>query len=92
MMTRVRSTSLHIYFTEIKPDLGKRQNQVLKVIALNPQGLTNSEIADRLNWPINTVTPRVYELRKDFGVVKEKERRECSVTGRRAITWVMDNG
>ena len=48
--------------------------------------MTNSEIAASLHAPINTITPRVWELRR-LGLVVEACRRECRVTGRRCIAW-----
>ena len=47
---------------------------------------TNTELADDLHWPINTVTPRVKELRGHFLVV-EMCKRKCYITGRTAIEW-----
>lgn len=49
-------------------------------------GITNTEIADYIGWPINTVTPRVNELCKK-GRLEEFERRKCKITGRLAIAW-----
>lgn len=60
----------------------------LKVLAdLVERGpATNTEIAHRLDLPINTITPRTNEL-VARGMVREKERRPCSITGRKAIVW-----
>ena len=48
--------------------------------------MTNTEIAHALSWPINTMTPRIFELR-----IKRKvewhDNRPCRVTGKRAIAW-----
>lgn len=81
----IQETSKTVYFNEIKPNLGERQKAIYN--ALNGyQGLTNTELASLINWPINTVTPRVNELVK-LGLVEEVEKRKCRATGRRAIAW-----
>jgi hypothetical protein len=36
--------------------------------------------------PINTITPRVFELRQ-IGLVEEVGKRKCRVTDRTAIAW-----
>lgn len=64
--------------------ISERQRQVLDELEKGPA--TNLELAHRLGWEINRVTPRILELRTR-GVVKERERRACQVTGRRAIVW-----
>jgi predicted transcriptional regulator len=81
----VQTTSLFAYRNEILPTLGERQKAVYDELAQH-QNMTNSEIAASLHSPINTITPRVYELR-EAGVVVEACRRECRVTGRRVIAW-----
>ena len=78
-------TSLENY-EKIKKELGNRQAKVLEVFNHVPYAITNSELAARLEWPINTVTPRTNELvKKDL--IKEGYKRICSVTGRKAIAW-----
>ncbi len=82
----VASTSLLAYI-EVVPTLGRRQNEVLGLFEHNPgRAFTNAEIGRELGWEINTVTPRVKELR-DRGVLEEKGERLCSRTGRRAKAW-----
>ena len=78
----IRETSILAYHEVIK-NLGERQRKVFGVIAENP-GLCNLEIASRLHWPINCITPRVKELR-GLGVVGEYGF--VNVNGRRAISW-----
>lgn len=68
------------------PKLGDRQEEVLKVIYQADKSLTDKEISNKLNRPINTVTPRRNELVKK-GLVIEDERRKCTITGRKAIAW-----
>lgn len=86
MKTLVRDTSLHTYRKEVEPTLGERQQRVYDLLTVAGEDLTNSEIASRLSWPINTVTPRVHELRK-VGLVAEAAKRPCRVTGRTAYAW-----
>ncbi len=80
-----QTTSLFTYHHEIKPQLSERQQAVYDELA-KVENLTNSEIAASLHASINTITPRVYELRQK-GAVVEACRRECRVTGRRCIAW-----
>lgn len=81
----IQATSLTAYHHEVKPNLGDRQRLVLDEIKLH-YNITNSELANHLNIPINTVTPRVHELRRK-GLVIEDCKRTCRVTGRTAIAW-----
>ena len=78
----VQQTSIDA-FEEIKPELGERQLSVYN--ALNGE-MNNSMIARTLNIPINTVTPRVKELR-NMGLVIESKRDECPITHRTTIFW-----
>lgn len=87
MKTLVRDTSLHSYRMEVEPTLGDRQKVVYHLLQEEKVvNLTNSEIAARLNWPINCTVPRIYELRK-LGLVVEDGKRICRVTGRTAYAW-----
>ncbi|MHA1676858.1 MAG: hypothetical protein ACTSU6_06740 [Candidatus Njordarchaeales archaeon] len=80
----VQQTSLEA-FEEIKASLGKRQRQVyLKLKELG--SATNCMLAEALKLPINSITPRVYELRK-LRLVGVSEVGYCKVTGRKAIYW-----
>lgn len=77
-------TSLSAYH-EIKPTLGERQKEVYEILSLYPD-LTNTEISEKLGLPINSITPRIFELRK-YGKVEESCKRKCRVTGRTVIAW-----
>lgn len=44
------------------------------------------ELAQKLGWSINRVTPRVLELRQ-LEVLEEANRRKCQVTGNNAYSW-----
>lgn len=63
--------------------LGNRQTSVLHVIEQHFP-ITNRRIAELLNWPINTVTPRCLELRAKGKVMKAKTDMDA---GRRATFW-----
>ena len=83
----VQETSTKAYREEVKPTLGDRQKCVVDAFVSNDyRSMTNKEIADFLQWEINCVTPRIFELRK-LGVVEEIEKRKCRATGRTAIAW-----
>ncbi len=82
----LRSTSLKTYRDEVEPTLGARQEAVLNAFSRIAHGFTNSELAAFLEWPINTITPRVKELR-DMNILEECCIRECAVTHRRVNCW-----
>ena len=81
----MQGTSLNAYYTQVKPTLGERQKVVYDTMRTR-RNWTNSELAAYLDWPINCITGRVYELRK-VGLVCEDEKRICNVTKRRVIAW-----
>jgi len=93
----VQTTSLNAYFGEIMDTIGDRQKAVMQIFGQNfTRDFTNAELSNELNWPINTVTPRVYELRgegkanpieRDNPLLVEVRRRKCEATGRTAIAW-----
>jgi DNA-binding MarR family transcriptional regulator len=74
----IQDTSLHAYALATQ-NLGAKQKQVLDALRFFPDA-TNAEIAARLGWPINRVTPRMKELREQ-GLVLEAGRPTCKVTG-----------
>ena len=84
-MHQVQQTSLFAYQNEVKPTLGERQKVIYEALKTR-DNFTNTELANYLDFPINTVTPRVGELRK-LGLVQISEIRMCKVTGRRVISW-----
>lgn len=84
-MNQVAQTSLFVYRTEIKPTLGERQKAVYETL-VKKGSMTNTEIAAWLNAPINTITPRIYELR-NMGLVRLVETRKCNITGRTCCAW-----
>jgi predicted transcriptional regulator len=66
-------------------NLGAKRKQVLDALRFFPHA-TNAEIAARLGWPVNRITPRMLELRK-MGLVLQSERRNCKATGGTAWAW-----
>ncbi len=80
----VRQTSIDAY-KAILPSLSNRQKEVFEVLAKHPEGLTDQELADKLGWPINEVTPRRGELFLFKWVVKqgkkvsERTKRACYI-------------
>lgn len=84
-MSNVMQTSLFAYNHEIKPTLMPRQKIIYETLQTR-KNFTNTELAEHLGFPINTVTPRVNELRK-LGVVRLSEFRKCNVTNRRCCAW-----
>lgn len=80
----MQQTSL-MSFVEIQHSLGERQKLVFGAIMVLKEA-TNLELSNFLKLPINSVTPRVFELRKK-GIVVESSRRTCTVSGRMAICW-----
>lgn len=80
-----QETSRIAYAQNVIPTLGTRQLTVYEALK-SRENFTNSELAGYLDWSINTVTPRVHELRK-MKLVEEDYKRPCRVTGRTAIAW-----
>lgn len=99
-MSEVRETSLLSYFGEVVQNLGNRQETVFSLLSVRGP-MSNAEIAEQLGWPINSVTPRVNELRKlgrvlcvcgRFHLAKGDRAacdgvRLCQVTGRVVHVW-----
>lgn len=85
-----QETSKIAYREDVLPTLGERQVAVYDVLEKSGKDMTNLEIAQALQWPINTVTPRVFELRKTSPpLVEEYGKRKCSISGRTAIAWTV---
>jgi len=77
-------TSLWAYSVATQ-NLGAKQKEVLDALRFFPDA-TNAEIAARLGWPVNRVTPRCLELRK-MGLILDAGKRRCKVTGSMAHAW-----
>ena len=88
---KVQASSIEA-LEEIKPKLNGRRLEIYELLKIYGQPMTNNEIAERLDWRINTVTPRVNELVKMF-IVKKGERRYCTVIESKVKvnTWCLVN-
>ena len=83
-MSNVQQTSLLAY-KEAKQKLNQKQSIVLYTLQqIYPA--TNLDIAHHLGWAINSVTPRVHELRAKKLVVDVKKDIDPR-TGRKSIFW-----
>ena len=80
-----QETSKLAYFTEVLPTLSDRHKRVLGALG-EVWDATNMELAERLDWSINRITPRCLELRLK-GLVEKAGQRQCRITGRTAICW-----
>lgn len=80
----VAQTSLFAYRS--LNNLGDRQRRVFGKLRELGRA-TNEELAAALDWPINTITPRVGELRR-FGYVTP-DGTKLSKSGRPAKVWVI---
>lgn len=69
-------------------NLGERQQNVLNSLQVYGSA-TNLELSRRLGLPINSITPRVNELR-EMGLVS-MDGTTVEVTGRKAIVWAINN-
>ena len=79
-----QETSREAYL-EIKKELGRRQKQVYE--KLKELGTaTNTMLSKALGLPINSITPRVFELREKK-LVGVSHIGKCPITGRKAIFW-----
>ena len=76
----VQNTS-KMAFEGLSSAVAKRM--VFSLIWENP-GICNAEIAQKLGWGINRVTPRVLELRES-GLVEEMGKK--SINGRMVMSW-----
>jgi len=81
----IQETSLDAFF-DIKDSLPNSQRKVWSTLLDCVTPLTNLEVSKRSGIPINQVTPRMNELVKK-GIVVQHSKRNCTVSGRIAITW-----
>lgn len=81
---KIMPSSLLAY-SEVLEDLSERQTQVYVVIR-NLKSCNNQMIAQFLHLPINSITPRVNELRKLHIVMMDKKEL-CPYTKRMTCYW-----
>lgn len=79
----IQQTSLLAY-KEAKQSLNKTQHAVMQALE-EIQPASNKMLAKHLGWEINSVTPRVLELRTKKKVIEAYRGKD--VTGRTAIFW-----
>lgn len=77
-------------YQSIQPKLNKLQRQVYDALQLKAQA-TNAELAEHLDWSINRITPRMFELRT-LGLVVPVIKRKCFITGNNAYVWRPSGG
>lgn len=63
----IRQTSIDA-FNSIKDKLSQKQRTVYELFLVNDT-LTDVQIADKLGWKINSVTPRRNELENNFNII-----------------------
>ena len=80
----MQDTSLFAYRIATQ-HLGAKQKAVLDALRFFPDA-TNRELKEYMHWEINSITPRVGELR-DQGLVLDAGIRPCKYTGRRVRAW-----
>lgn len=80
----IQDTSLEAYNT-IKIKLGERQQQIYDAI-WKYESVSNLDLSRFLKIPINSVTPRVKELREK-GLVIEDGHKIDRITNRRMKKW-----
>jgi DNA-binding MarR family transcriptional regulator len=79
----MQQTSLQAYLTDVRPKLNQKQHEVYR--ALEEYGpCTNRQLAEYMDRPINTITPRVLELREKRRIY---EIYKAEDNGRKAIYW-----
>ena len=81
----MQSTSIEAY-NGIAHKIGNNQRIIIKLLLRAKRPVTNREIAEELDWPINTITPRVREL-ADMGIVYIACKKPCRLGGRTSIHW-----
>ena len=81
----IQETSL-IAYEKVCENLTRRQMEVYNIFKRLRFPVTNAELAKVMGWQINTITPRVLELRKKNMIVFHKKRR-CHATHQIAMTW-----
>ena len=100
----MQNTSLLAFWSEILPSLSPRHKEVVEIFRENLKDFTNRELLEEFRLTdqsreINSVTPRVYELRGCgnnnpftlWPILIKSRTRECEITGRMAIAWQLNN-
>ena len=74
-----------VAFQEIEHKIGEKQKIVYDCLK-DLESANNTIIAFKLGWRINTVTPRINELRK-MGLVVMDCKRMCPITKKMTLFW-----
>ena len=82
----MQQTSLDAYFSHTKTDLNRNQKMVLEALE-DIAPACNRQIAEHMKWPINSITPRILELRTKGYVVSAYIGQD--VSGRKAVYWTL---
>ena len=80
----IQDISLEAYEV-LQPNLGKLQNMIYNVLQIYPDS-SNHDLSQITKKPINTVTPRVKELR-DKGLVICSGYKIDNITHKRVMCW-----
>ena len=87
----IQQTSLFSYWKlQGEGKIGRRQEQVKVLLEQSDDPLNNRQIAELLDLPINTITPRVKELRVK-GIIEKAGVKFDPVTNRNVIFWRVNN-
>ena len=85
----IQQTSIEAY-KSIQPHLGQRQEIIYDTIQQHPN-VSNHDLSRILGLEINTITPRVKELR-DFGLIRYSMIKEDRITGKAVMCWTTNGG
>jgi len=105
LKTAMQETSLMAFWNEIFPTLAPRHKEIVKIFRENySMTFTNNELLDQIRLydpvrEINSITPRVYELRGKgknnpftlWPFLIKSEVRKCRITERTAIAWQLNH-
>ena len=100
----MRDTSLLMYFEEYKEInfdekiRNKVHKEIIQLLQLNPEGMTDREMADHYNYlDPNVVRPRRHELvygtkrhPELAGILEDGGERICKITNRKTHFWVLN--
>ena len=81
----IQETSLEAFY-DVKTKLGDMQRMILNIIKTYPN-VSNHEISNIIDKPINCITPRTKELR-NMGFVTQGTVKIDRQTNKKVMTWV----
>jgi DNA-binding MarR family transcriptional regulator len=86
-MTDVAQTSIDSYHAFNAEELSHMQHRVLAILKRHGP-LSNKQISERGDIPVNSITPRCKELR-ELGLVVKQGTRYDERTGRHETVWAL---